>query len=344
LCDSKDGRSYFRNFYVRRCLRIFPLYYSTLLLFLVIFPLLFPADANLRYVTSDPVWYWTYLSNVLVARAGFHPLGMLDHLWSLAIEEQFYLVWPIVVVLCTRERLQQLCVGLIAGGLFVRIGFQLWGYGDASYVLTPSRIDALAAGAVLAVVARGPDGLFRVASAARWTVGFTALVLALVWVWRGGLESHDIIVATIGHTLLACLFGAVIVVAMTSPASGRMQRWLTAPALMFLGQYSYAVYVFHYPLLFVRPSWLSPSAVPTIAGSHLPGLLLYIAGAALVSLALALTSWHLCEKQFLKLKRFFPYDSRHDAIRPVSTLGVPVAAHAYHVSGIAGVGVIDGDQ
>jgi peptidoglycan/LPS O-acetylase OafA/YrhL len=63
-----------------------------------------------------------------------------------------------------------------------------------------------------------------------------------------------------------------------------------------------------------------------------------------VSLALALTSWHLCEKQFLKLKRFFPYDSRHDAIRPVSTLGVPVAAHAYHVSGIAGVGVIDGDQ
>jgi len=134
------------------------------------------------------------------------------------------------------------------------------------------------------------------------------------------------------------------VIAMTSAPSGRVQRWLTAPSLKFLGQYSYALYVFHYPLLFVRPSWLSPSSVPTIAGSHLPGLLLYIAGATLVCIALALASWHLCEKPFLKLKRCFPYHSGHTAVRSVSALDTPVAAFAPHASSTVGVGAIEGYQ
>ena len=221
LCDSKHGSSYFRNFYIRRCLRVFPLYYSTLILFLVILPWIFPSNSSLQYVTSQPWWYWTYLSNVQIARVGFHPLGVLDHFWSLAVEEQFYLVWPIVVALCTRDRLRQMCVGLIAGGLIVRIGFRLWGYEDASYVLTASRMDALAAGSVLAVVARRPEGLSRMASAARKVLAFTMMVIALVCVWRGGLDQHDIVVATIGHTLLVCLFGSLIVVAL-------MASWIPA--------------------------------------------------------------------------------------------------------------------
>jgi peptidoglycan/LPS O-acetylase OafA/YrhL len=206
-------------------------------------------------------------------------------------------------------------------------------------------MDALAAGAILAVVARQPEGLSRMASGARKLLAFTVFVIALVCVWRGGLDQHDVVVVTIGHTLLVCLFASLIVIALTSSQSDRVQRWLTRRSLTFLGQYSYAIYVFHYPVLSVRPSWLAPASVPTIFGSHLPGLLSYIVGATLVSIALALISWHLCEKQFLKLKGFFPYHSGQTAVLSASTLETSGEAAAQYVSSVVvGVGVIEDGQ
>src|SRR5262245_10664845 len=96
LYDSKGRNHYFRNFYVRRCLRILPLYYFSLILFLIVLPKLFPLHTGFRSLRQDSFWYWTYLSNVRVAYRGWDSFGVLDHFWSLAVEEQFYLLWPIV--------------------------------------------------------------------------------------------------------------------------------------------------------------------------------------------------------------------------------------------------------
>lgn len=319
LYDSKEGSHYFRNFYARRCLRIFPLYYATIFFFLICLPRLWPFHEGMQYLTRDRVWYWTYLSNVLVAYKGWYWFGVLDHFWSLAVEEQFYLVWPVVILVFTRLTLVRISLALIAAALVVRIALRLSGYEIAAYVLSPARIDALAVGALLALIARGPYGLSRLAPFALPAAGLTASAVALIGVWRHGFPYSDLVVGTIGHTVLACLFAATLVMGLTSSPSSALGRWLASPILTFFGRYSYALYVFHNPLLFFRPSFLSFTSIPQLLGSQLPALLLYIMLAILVCVGLALLSWHVYEKQFLKLKRFFPYPSnpRNGSMTPV---------------------------
>jgi len=104
LFDAKGKDFYFRNFYARRTVRIFPLYYAFLLVALVLLPIVTPAslaDVYLHEFPTQKVWYWLYLSNFYQA---FHPTHHLVFVsWSLAIEEQFYLCWPLVVFLCSRK-------------------------------------------------------------------------------------------------------------------------------------------------------------------------------------------------------------------------------------------------
>jgi peptidoglycan/LPS O-acetylase OafA/YrhL len=296
LWDAKGGERYFRNFYARRILRIFPLYYGALVVFLVLLPF-WPGHAGLQRLREEGIWYWTYLVNVQIAREGWPDFGALGHFWSLAVEEQFYLLWPLAVFLLPRRPLMALCVGV--GGLAVgfRLALHLAAREEAAFVLLPARVDALAAGALLALAVRGPGGL---PAALRWAKPAAAVALAglaALFVWKRGLPAEDPEVAVAGYTLLAILFAGALALALESGAG----RWLAAPWLVFFGRYSYGLYVLHHPLLFLKPEWLSYGS--------LAGWLLFVAGATGVTVALALLSWYLWEKPFLDLKDRFPYAS-----------------------------------
>src|SRR5213594_314733 len=167
LYDAKESDHYFRNFYVRRVLRIFPLYYGALIIFLVVLPWLAPGNAELQLMKRDAIWYWTYLSNVRTAYNGWPGFGAIGHFWSLAVEEQFYLIWPVIVLALSRRHLQACCLACIIGALVVRVGLNAKGNETAAFVLTPARIDALAVGAYLAISARGAAGLNRMS---RWAL------------------------------------------------------------------------------------------------------------------------------------------------------------------------------
>ncbi|HEX5760501.1 MAG TPA: acyltransferase [Thermoanaerobaculia bacterium] len=323
LYDAKGSRRYFRNFYARRVLRIFPLYYGSLLIFLVLLPALFPEHAGLQSLRRDGPWYWAYLSNVLVAREGWPEFGALGHFWSLAVEEQFYLLWPVVVLLCSRRTLMVLCLTLVAASFALRVGLGLAGRETAAFVLTPARIDALAAGGLLALAARGPHGLRPLSRWARPAAAASAVALASLFVWRRGLPAEDFVVSTVGYTLLACLFAALVLLALTSPPQAALGRLFASSGLVFFGRYSYGLYVFHHPLLFLKPQALSYGALPTVLGSRLPGLLLFLLAATAVSAAAAFLSWHLYEKQFLKLKERFPYERRRAAPAAIDVEQVP---------------------
>ncbi|HEX2535547.1 MAG TPA: acyltransferase, partial [Chitinophagaceae bacterium] len=96
LVKTIGRKDYLKNFYVRRILRVFPLYYATLILFLVVFPRLPAFPLKLDYFVANGVYFWTFLQNwVLIFR---NPVDQtaLNHLWSMAVEEQFYLIWPLV--------------------------------------------------------------------------------------------------------------------------------------------------------------------------------------------------------------------------------------------------------
>ncbi len=333
LYDAKGGAHFFRNFYMRRVLRIFPLYYAFLFLVLVLLPAVRPAAA---VPAETQFWLWTYLSNVLFARVGWEGVpGHTTHLWSLAIEEQFYLLWPLVVFFASRRRLVQICVGAIVFAELVRIGLHYTAPdGIAGYALMPARIDALAIGALVAVLAREPSGAAMLLRFSRPVMVGAALWLAIVVGWTqlavGGavLPPLDVRVQLGAYTAISLLFGALLVRAIAAPDSSRRARVLSSATLAAFGRYSYALYLLHILVRNVFHGQLTQSGgkLPTVLGSQLPaqaGVLLAGVG---ISYALAFASWHLFEKHFLALKRFFNYERRR-ATGPLPS-GAPVSIAA----------------
>lgn len=320
LYDTKGSKHYFRQFYARRFLRIFPLYYTALAVFLLVFPALHVFDSVTRELRGDAVWFWTYLYNMRVAVTGWLPTSAMEHFWSLAVEEQFYLVWPIVVLWLGRRHLIITCTVAVVAALACRLVLSSTGYVVLPDVWMPARMDALAVGAFIALMVRAPNGL---ALLRRWAIP-TAVVAALP---LAVLLRYGVALSTVAHTLTSLLFGAVVVLCLAATPSGSLAAVATSPILRFFGRYSYALYVFHHPLLWFRPIF-SLAFVPTVLGSQLPAYLLWLAISVGATLAIALVSWHVLEKPFLNMKRFFPYHTgerppnrlRYSHLRPVASI------------------------
>src|SRR5438128_3210509 len=156
LYDSKGSTHYFRNFYMRRILRIFPLYYGVLFLLFFVLPLIpsvFPA--GLEESSRHQAWIWPYAVNLFIAQRGTWALPYISHFWSLAIEEHFYLLLPVVVALASTGTLLRICAGCAVFSVLLRIVLYLAGLNEISIqVLTPCRFDALCTGGFLAIATR----------------------------------------------------------------------------------------------------------------------------------------------------------------------------------------------
>lgn len=314
LHDAKGSRGYFRNFYARRVLRIFPLYYAYLFLLLVVAPRLHSATPEIIGVGDDALWFWVYLNNFPTAVAGdWEHSRFLGHLWSLAIEEQFYAVWPLVVLACGRKSLMIACAAVVCVSPFVRAAFLAADFtGVSVYVMTPTRLDALAMGALVALAARGEGGVSRLVGPAK-KLGLAGLAgVALVCGWQSGFGYALPLTSTIGLSLVALLSASLLTLAVGGRLPAPVSRVLCARPLRGVGRISYAVYVFHQAaivvswnlLLLIPDDWLPEYSLITLQ------LLLY-ALAAVLAVAAALTSWEFYERPILRLKRYFP--TPHDA-------------------------------
>ncbi len=156
LLKTKADPHYLRNFYMRRTLRIFPLYYAFLTcLFVVGASITSLNTPGFKEVAKHQLWLWTYTANI-----GQYWTGKLlfasgwveaNHLWSLAVEEQFYLVWPAIVLLFSRHALMRLCIFIIASAFIFRVMSQTMGDG---FVLW--RADALIVGGLRAILVNDP--------------------------------------------------------------------------------------------------------------------------------------------------------------------------------------------
>jgi peptidoglycan/LPS O-acetylase OafA/YrhL len=310
LYDSKGGQHYFRNFYIRRALRIFPLYYGFLALLFLVLPQFYEYHGG-RFGTllENQHWYWTYMVNVLasVASTSSTPLNT-THLWSLAVEEQFYIVWPAVVLLCTRRVLVAVCAWMVVASLAVRMAliYADGGGNDAAYMLMPARMDTLALGALLALLARDSGGLPRLMRWARWGAVLSGGIIALLIGANLGLKQYDVTTQTVGYTGIAVLATCVLALVLDARPGSRTYRAFDQGWLRALGKYSYAIYLFHYPLLNYFRYVYRMREVPELLGSAIPAQFALTLTVSVASFVLAWLSWHLYEKHFLKLKRFFP--------------------------------------
>ncbi len=305
LADSKYGKQYFRTFYGRRILRIFPLYYAILIVVLLVLP---AAGVPTGVSPLAHIFFWTYTSNFYFASHGWYA-NYLAHLWTLAIEEQFYLVWPLVIFFATS--LERLRVGLLWTFLSVtllRCILYFSGVGFTTlYLSTETHCDALILGGYLALSVRSlTPGALKGLRPNKW-VATSFLLLALIVLNEDGLfpvwDNLRLVSFTrnmITLPLLAILF-VWLIHAVTNRTSGRIARVFSHPVLRWFGKYSYALYVLHVPIAY----WILRSDVPFLSSIEILAevelFLLYFGACTLA----AFLSWHLYEKHFLKLKRYF---------------------------------------
>ncbi len=233
---------------------------------------------------------------------------------------QFYLFWPAVVLLTSRKGLLRVSLFCIVGSLLFRIWLNWAGLNPGlGYRLTPARLDTLAIGAALAVMVRDENMWARVRSKARYMIPAAIVALFLLSIRTRGLAQSSIEMETVGYPLIA-LFSAALIVVAINPASRhtRLSRFFQTRTMRVLGKYSYALYVFHFPLApTLERMGLTIQTFPTVAGSPLPGAIAFTMISGSISLAVALLSWNLYEKHFLRLKRFFP--RREDSITNISS-------------------------
>jgi peptidoglycan/LPS O-acetylase OafA/YrhL len=317
LLDSKREPAYFRTFYARRVLRIFPLYYGILAVTLHVLPHFAPYDTPaLRLLLHDQWWLWTYSANVSVALRHGETIWSADWLhlevlWSLAVEEHFYLVWPLLVFLLPRRSILKLSVALVALAPLLR-----WTALDAGvaprtlYCLTVFRADSLAMGGALAVVVREPEILPRVQRHAKWAAVVGIGTVAVIIARRKFFAQLDPLVDVIGFTAVAVLYGAILLLTVAGPEPSRLRRFLCHPGVTFFGKYSYGAYMLHDLL---RPAYdrLFPvEGLKRTMGSEVLAFVIYWALASAMTFACAFVSFRVYEQPFLDLKRFFEYGKR----------------------------------
>jgi peptidoglycan/LPS O-acetylase OafA/YrhL len=320
LYDARGSSTYFRAFYVRRALRILPLYYAFLFFLLVVVPRI-PGRLS-EYLQIDMLrgvqsYYWTYTVNVagcLRATAGRIPLAH-SHIWSLCVEEQFYLFWP-AVVLYAGDRRQLMRVFLAVMALAVGMRwlvtlplisgpFREW----APYALLPCRMDTFAFGGYVALAVRGEAAeIRRLRRLARVLAAGSLVGLAAIYLRQHGLKPFEEPLRTLGMSLLTLGFGALLVLVLDlEPATAWRSAFESRP-LMTAAKFSYGLYVVHPSIAFaliplVAHTWWTRPVLGSFVFANL-GFLALAGGASVV---VAWASWHLLEKRALALKRFFPY-------------------------------------
>ncbi len=307
LWQARDADGYFRNFYMRRVLRIFPLYYGALALVFFIAPLVHPFTPAMREMAANQGWLWLFSGNILMGLRGdwVFDVGWVNigHFWSLAVEEHFYLVWPALVFFLKKRDLMAVCAFAVVVAFTSRVWLRLV-EGDpvGAFVLTNARMDALAIGSFIALVVRSEGGGAALVRPAFIAGTLSALGLAGVIVICGGhLDWAHWADQTVGFTLLAAFFGALLVLVVYLPADSLWGRFWASPILRFFGKYSFGLYVFHHLLLPFTPRLFPIDRI---------GVTAHVLLAMALSLLIALASWHGYEKHFLRLKRFFPYRRR----------------------------------
>ncbi len=310
LLRAKGKPGYAWNFYGRRFLRIFPPYYLFLAFFFFIWaPTLMRHYPAIEDLMIHQAWNWVFLGNFHQMWHRASPTSEhLNHLWSLAIEEQFYLVWPWIVRALPPERLKRACVAIVIGAFSLRVlsvcgsGWEL----GAIYLATPMRMDGLAIGSWIAVSHAQGANLSQWKFAASKILGISVAVVSLaVWI-NGSQILFSPAMATYGLSALQFAFGAALVLSLGGDPCGIWRSILAWSGLRVWGRYSYTIYIWHWPLLLWLAShgW-SAVEVGALLGGALIGQMAYYLGCGCLCLGLGWVSWRIYEEPILRLRRFF---------------------------------------
>jgi peptidoglycan/LPS O-acetylase OafA/YrhL len=279
LLDSKGADNFFSSFYARRALRILPLSYGALFIGFILCPLVGKLGVPFlpRRFSTAQLWYWFYGANfVWLVKGGVEYFG---HFWSLAVEEQFYFLWPAVVLVSSRRTLAKICIALVLLAPLVRILLDLQGVDRGiTYALPTSHVDALSFGALAALAVRDDAWARRLLPRLNYFVYPGLIIFIVLGVVYGSVNWDDSPAFIVGALPLAIFFTGLLLRAVaTTGSTAPFQQFLRRGWLRSCGRYSYAVYVLHVPLLVFYFNKLVPAVLkdlPSLRGwAHHPGML-----------------------------------------------------------------------
>ncbi len=290
-----DGRAkplgeYARTFYLKRFVRIVPAFAAFMIVLLAAptFVGITPDDYRL-FVAAQP-WYWLFATNILiVAGTWVGTVSATRPLWSLAVEEHFYLVWPWIVRWVTARALFRVCVVIIVACPLLRLVLLgvFHASSDAIYVLTPTRADTIAFGAAVAVLVRNAQHRALVRRWALPSMIAGAIVTLVVIAVARAAQWFAAPMEVVGFSSVALLAASTVAYAATHSV-----EWLAArPIADFGHRYSYSLYLWHM------------AAVQFVAArveAHGARAEIIAAGLGLLPAAL---SWHLLEAPALRLRQ-----------------------------------------
>ncbi|MEO6002628.1 MAG: acyltransferase [Opitutus sp.] len=289
----EHGTINFRNFYARRFLRLAPALILTCALVAIGMILL-----ERRFPGTEIALALSYTANWALALYKFH-LTWLNHCWSLSIEEQFYLIWPVIIlalersVKTNRTKMGVLIVGALAIAVYraSRVGI----YSDERINFgLDTRMDVLMTGASLAYFVQGLNGVGLSETQSKWLgrflapvalAGVLAVIHVVTWYspWMGW----------IGYVLVAAA-AALVVADLVVGRHSLLARPLGLGFMVFVGRISYGLYLFHLPVFYMVEKLMPTASLPVRLGVKL-----------VMSLAIAAMSYRWVERRFLQLKRLF---------------------------------------
>jgi peptidoglycan/LPS O-acetylase OafA/YrhL len=307
LLDSRESPRYFGTFYLRRFHRIFPLYYLWLMLYIVLGLSVFShLPASIRAVWNGwrpAVVYALFLQNLVPKQLLGISAAWLGPLWSLAVEEQFYLLMPLAVRFLPKHRLVQFLVTTTLLSPLLRVAISTWAYPRVvRYVATPLRADALAMGVLLALALRNQTWQTRIIRNLRWLYTMIVLLLGGIIYMAAQSPLPDNRTECILVFLMGTFFAAIILLALVQP-QGAWARFCSLSVLRSLGGVSYCIYVIHLPMNTICLGLLHSIHGTQSVGFDVAGVVL----ACAITWILSKVSWHYLESPMIRRGHAYKY-------------------------------------
>ena len=297
---------YFKNFYAKRVLRIFPLYFLSLIIFLVILPRIKGFPLDLSFYIDHQWWFWTYLQNWFLI---FYNVGntttAIQHYWSLAVEEQFYIVWPLVIFLIRKPKILLAIAGfLLVSVICIRLYMWTIQIKDLNYfgLYTYTRIDGICIGSMLAILQ-----FMRSTFINRYFTGLILLLAAMNFIFYFiNKEFHFTYpyFAIVGYTTFAMLF-AIVVHEAIQRGNKVINFLLNIRPLKFFGKISYGLYIFHWPVYLILYGWVDEKVRSVITVSENNTAVLASILLTIIAILISVISFYTFERYFLKKKKAF---------------------------------------
>lgn len=300
--------NFFGGFYYRRALRIFPLYYGVLALLICIPPLVGLDTGGQQRFVDDQWWFWLYGANIYrevpALSGGDLDYGWfeLTHFWTLAVEEHFYLFWPLLVYFLNERKLIWTNIILILISLLIHAGFI---HSENPLILallvTPKYLSGLLLGSLCAIILpyiQKSSKLLNITSNMIPLLGMVFLSQLGILLYTGHYVKQEYLHATLPHLLIAILTSLILIHLVVGKNTNAYKRFFEHTTLRFFGKYSYGLYVYHY--LFAPT--LRSLPIEHFPGGYTIGMIAYSLIYLLLPLLLSMMSYHYFEKPILDLK------------------------------------------